>query len=133
MEAVTAAVDGAKHVHKWRFRQSLSVCAYSCCAPIPVVLEHDQVWRRRGGLACGHCNNAKKARAMAKKFPLEPSHPERVCWGCDRYCPATSMACGNGAGRTQHPAEMFGEDWYLDECWGIDPELIAKTRKESSS
>ena len=70
---------------------------------------------------------------MAKKFPLEPSHPERVCWGCDRYCPATSMACGNGAGRTQHPAEMFGEDWYLDECWGIDPELIAKTRKESQS
>jgi len=50
---------------------------------------------------------------MAKKFPLEPSHPERVCWGCDRYCPATSMACGNGAGR--------------------DPELIAKTRKESST
>jgi len=36
-------------------------------------------------------------------------------------------------GRTQHPAEMFGEDWYLDECWGIDPELIAKTRKESPS
>jgi len=28
---------------------------------------------------------------------------------------------------------MFGEDWYLDECWGIDPELIAKTRKESPS
>jgi len=54
----------------------------------------------------------EKAPAMAKKFPLEPSHPERVCWGCDRYCPATSMACGNGAGRTQHPAEMFGEDWY---------------------
>ncbi|PQK68826.1 hypothetical protein CG428_23325, partial [Pantoea ananatis] len=23
---------------------------------------------------------------MAKKFPLHPSHPERICWGCDRYC-----------------------------------------------
>ncbi|MGN6661313.1 MAG: DUF3079 domain-containing protein, partial [Achromobacter mucicolens] len=24
---------------------------------------------------------------MAKKFPLHPKHPERICWGCDRYCP----------------------------------------------
>ena len=67
-----------------------------------------------------------------RNFPSNHPTPN-VCWGCDRYCPATSMACGNGAGRTQHPAEMFGEDWYLDECWGIDPELIAKTRKESPS
>ena len=48
---------------------------------------------------------------MAKKFPLEPSHPERVCWGCDRYCPADAMACGNGSDRTQHPSELFGSDW----------------------
>ncbi|WP_163120715.1 DUF3079 domain-containing protein, partial [Acinetobacter pittii] len=27
---------------------------------------------------------------MAKKFPLHPSHPERICWGCDRYCSAES-------------------------------------------
>ncbi len=40
---------------------------------------------------------------MAKKFPLHPSHPERICWGCDRYCPANSLACGNGADRTMHP------------------------------
>ncbi|MBN0756707.1 DUF3079 domain-containing protein, partial [Pseudomonas aeruginosa] len=37
---------------------------------------------------------------MAKKFPLHPSHPERICWGCDRYCSAESMGCGNGASRT---------------------------------
>lgn len=49
---------------------------------------------------------------MAKKFPLNPKHPERVCWGCDRYCPAKSLACGNGTDRTQHPSELFGEDWY---------------------
>lgn len=49
---------------------------------------------------------------MAKKFPLRPKHPERICWGCDRYCPATSLACGNGTDRTQHPLELFGEDWY---------------------
>ncbi|HOB95665.1 MAG TPA: DUF3079 domain-containing protein, partial [Aquabacterium sp.] len=37
---------------------------------------------------------------MAKKFPLHPSHPERICWGCDKYCPKDSLACGNGSGRT---------------------------------
>lgn len=48
---------------------------------------------------------------MAKKFPIIPLHPERVCWGCDKYCPADSLACGNGSERTQHPSELFGEDW----------------------
>ena len=57
---------------------------------------------------------------MAKKFPLHPSHPERICWGCDRYCPADSLACGNGADRTMHPAEMIGDDWYLHGDWGIE-------------
>ncbi len=55
---------------------------------------------------------------MAKPFPLHPSHPERICWGCDRYCPASSLACGNGADRTMHPAEMLGDDWYLFGDWG---------------
>jgi hypothetical protein len=48
---------------------------------------------------------------MAKRFPLHPAHPERTCWGCDRYCPAHAMACGNGSDRTQHPEELFGPDW----------------------
>ena len=48
---------------------------------------------------------------MSKKFPVRPANPERVCWGCDKYCPAKSMACGNGSDRTQHPFELFGEDW----------------------
>jgi hypothetical protein len=51
------------------------------------------------------------------KIPLHPMHPERVCWGCDKYCPADSLLCGNGTVRTQHPVELFGEDW-LD--WAID-------------
>ena len=50
---------------------------------------------------------------MAKRFPLNPPHPERLCWGCDRYCPAHDLACGNGSDRTQHPVETFGEDWHL--------------------
>ncbi|MEG0821201.1 MAG: DUF3079 domain-containing protein [Burkholderiaceae bacterium] len=54
---------------------------------------------------------------MAKKFPSHPKHPERNCWGCDKYCAAGSLLCGNGSERTQHPVELFGEDW-LD--WGLD-------------
>jgi hypothetical protein len=52
---------------------------------------------------------------MAKKFPIHPKNPERVCWGCDKYCPADSLACGNGSERTQHPMELFGDDWHE---WG---------------
>ena len=48
---------------------------------------------------------------MSKRFPIDPPHPERTCWGCDRYCAAGSLACGNGSERTQHPAELFGADW----------------------
>jgi hypothetical protein len=56
---------------------------------------------------------------MAKRFPLRPKHPERICWGCDRYCSADEMGCGNGSERTQHPAELLGEDWYTWGDWGI--------------
>lgn len=45
------------------------------------------------------------------KIPLHPSNPDRICWGCEKLCPAESLACGNGTVRTQHPAELFGEDW----------------------
>lgn len=52
---------------------------------------------------------------MARKFPLLPRHPERICWGCDRYCPADALQCGNGTERTQHPVELFGVDWFAEE------------------
>jgi hypothetical protein len=58
------------------------------------------------------------AAAMAKKFPIRPAHPERTCWGCDRYCAADAMICGNGSERTQHPIETWGEGW---EREGLDP------------
>lgn len=48
---------------------------------------------------------------MVKRFPVIPAHPERLCWGCDRYCAADDMLCGNGSERTQHPVELFGADW----------------------
>ena len=62
---------------------------------------------------------------MAKKFPLHPKHPERICWGCDKYCPTDSLGCGNGSGRTLHPAEMLGEDWYTWGDWGIAGDAAA--------
>lgn len=54
---------------------------------------------------------------MAKPFPVNPAHPERLCWGCDKYCRADDMRCGNGSERTQHPVELFGEDW---QTWAQD-------------
>ena len=50
-----------------------------------------------------------------KKFPAAPAHPERVCWGCDLFCAAKDMRCGNGSDRTPHPVELFGEGW---QDWG---------------
>ena len=58
---------------------------------------------------------------MAKKFPIHPKNPERLCWGCDLYCAASSMACGNGADRTAHPAELFGDDWIEWEIQQKEP------------
>ena len=49
---------------------------------------------------------------MAKKFPIAPKHPERICWGCDKYCSADDLQCGNGCERIQHPIEMDGAEWY---------------------
>ena len=51
---------------------------------------------------------------MAKRFPISPSHPERNCWGCDQFCAASDLRCGNGSVRTLHPVELFGEGWHLD-------------------
>jgi len=42
---------------------------------------------------------------------IRPLHPERVCWGCDKYCASDNLACGNDTVRTSHPCELFGDDW----------------------
>lgn len=58
------------------------------------------------------------------KIPLKPGHPERICWGCDLFCPVDDMRCGNGTERTQHPYELWGEGWekinFLDEVTRTD-------------
>jgi hypothetical protein len=68
------------------------------------------------------------------KLPLYPLHPERVCWGCDRYCPAHEMACGNGSERTPHPLELFGEDWvqWATEQLSEPPVTVAPTARPQS-
>lgn len=59
---------------------------------------------------------------MTKKFPVAPKSPHRICWGCDKYCPSDSLACGNGSERAPHPIELFGADWLE---WGLDaPPLV---------
>ena len=50
-------------------------------------------------------------RKNVSRLPLHPSHPERICWGCDKNCSAGDLACGNGTIRTLHPSELFGDDW----------------------
>jgi len=37
-----------------------------------------------------------------------------------------SLACGNGSVPTQHPVELFGDDW---QDWGLD----SKNKSESGS
>ena len=59
---------------------------------------------------------------MAKKCPIKPANPERICWGCDRYCPSDALQCGNGTLATPHPSELFGDDW-MD--WGLDARAAA--------
>ncbi|HWJ07189.1 MAG TPA: DUF3079 domain-containing protein [Steroidobacteraceae bacterium] len=65
---------------------------------------------------------------VPKKLPLHPGHPERICWGCDKYCPADDLACGNGTDRAQHPVEIFGDDW-LD--MGLDSSDAAVATPDS--
>ena len=66
---------------------------------------------------------------MARKFPIHPAHPERTCWGCDKFCAANAMQCGNGSERSQHPVELFGDDWAEI---GLDP-LIKPAEKDAAS
>jgi hypothetical protein len=54
---------------------------------------------------------SKASERAAGVAAHRPAHPDRVCWGCHRYCPAEALGCGGGTIRTPHPSELFGEDW----------------------
>ncbi|HVU00543.1 MAG TPA: DUF3079 domain-containing protein [Polyangiaceae bacterium] len=60
-------------------------------------------------------------------LPVHPSHPERVCWGCEKLCPADDLSCGNGTERQQHPVELFGEGWEEWADWKRAPAESAST------
>lgn len=60
-----------------------------------------------------------------EKIPIHPKHPERICWGCDKYCPAEDMRCGNGSIRAPHPVELFGDDWHEWEQQHANAEVEA--------
>ena len=59
----------------------------------------------------GGQTNGAISLIMTRKFPIRPGHPERICWGCEHFCPADDMRCGNGTERAQHPIELWGEEW----------------------
>ena len=56
-------------------------------------------------------DSSPKGRKGDRAALVRPAHPERLCWGCEKLCPADSLACGNGTIRTLHPVELFGADW----------------------
>ena len=72
----------------------------------------------------------KKAN-MAKRFQLHPKHPERICWGCDKYCATDSLSCGNGSERTPHPCELLGDDWYEWGDWDLPADTTEATAKDT--
>jgi hypothetical protein len=54
---------------------------------------------------------SKRFEAVQKKkqkFPCIPN-TQSVSAGCDKYCPADSLLCSNGSGRTEHPMEIILE------------------------
>jgi len=52
-----------------------------------------------------------------KEALIHPKHPERICWGCARYCPADDLCCREE--RVAHPVEFYGPDWILLEQVGV--------------
>ena len=64
------------------------------------------------------------------RLPIAPKHPDRVCWGCDRYCPADDMYCGNGTIRAAHPIELFGDDWLAQFADPASPTVPATSSQD---
>ena len=74
----------------------------------------------------------RKLTVSKPKTTVHPKHPERVCWGCEKYCSADDLRCGNGTIRTQHPVELFGEDWLEWELNRNASETISAPQTEIS-
>lgn len=62
------------------------------------------------------------------KAPMNPKHPERICWGCDQYCPVKDLLCRET--RAMHPVELFGDDWGKLEDTSEKPPPISSQLNE---
>ena len=49
-----------------------------------------------------------------------------------KFC-SNAEQCGNGSGRTQHPAEMLGDDWYTYGDWGFEPDIVPSPGGDSQA
>ncbi|MCE7868857.1 DUF3079 domain-containing protein [bacterium CPR1] len=69
----------------------------------------------------------KQGPRSGRSAPEKPAHPERICWGCERFCPADALACGMDTVRAPHPHELFGDDWrtWVATTGRQDPEETA--------
>jgi len=52
---------------------------------------------------------------------IYPKHPERICWGCEKLCPANHLMCRET--RAPHPVELYGDDW-----WGASNGLSSEAK-----
>jgi hypothetical protein len=66
------------------------------------------------------------------RLPLRPKHPERTCWGCNRFCPADDLGCGNGTIRAPHPVELLGDDW-VEWCAARESKRLRSADDSSDS
>ena len=76
--------------------------------------------------------NTTRASVSKSKVAINPKHPERICWGCDKYCSADDLRCGNGTIRTQHPIELFGEDWFEWELSNQTPPATVNAQQDDT-
>ena len=76
--------------------------------------------------------NTTWASVSKSKVAINPKHPERICWGCDKYCSADDLRCGNGTIRTQHPVELFGEDWFEWELSNQTPSGTVNAQQDDT-
>jgi hypothetical protein len=61
--------------------------------------------------------NQLQSRIYGQKISYFPQKPRAHLLGCDKYCAATDLQCGNGSERIQHPFELDGPDWYRQGDW----------------
>jgi hypothetical protein len=118
--AVTT-ITGVERVKKARVSSALAVSSSSVTEVI-VAGGRSSYPVYTGQQRLGLATLDARQKMTTTKISLNPKHPERVCWGCDKYCSADDLRCGNGTIRTQHPIELFGEDWMEWELGRINPE-----------